>query len=304
MQQVGSFKYIEHRDIDRLQWDDCIKSSISSPLYGMCWYLDIVCPGWTAIISDDYSFVWPLPVNKKMGVSYVYQPFFTQQLGAFSNKEISADMLNEAWNIIKSKYVHAHIQLNVTNPSINVKFEKRRLTHWLDLNRSYEIIYSSYSTNVKRNIKKAFKNKLELVISEDIEFFVKWMQRDYNDRFKGIKEEHYQTLSKIYTNSKGKAQILSIKKEDNFLAQALFIKDKNQIIYLAGVNSAEGQKSGAMHLIFDRIIKENASSPLYLDFEGSMIDSIARFFKSFGSEEKYFNEWHYNIVSSPLKWFK
>jgi hypothetical protein len=301
---VGNFKFIEHNDIDRVQWDKCIKSSLSSPLYGLCWYLDIVCPSWKAIICDDYSFVWPLPVNKKMGVSYVYQPFFTQQLGAFSNKDISADILNEAWNIIKDKYVHAHIHFNVTNPPFNASYENRRLTHWLDLNRSYEHIYRLYSTNVKRNIKKALKNKLELVISDNIDYFIKWMQRDYNERFKGIKPQHYQTLSNIYIKSRGKAQIIGIKKGANFLAQALFIKDKNQIIYLAGVNSTEGQKSGAMHLIFDEIIKENASSPLYLDFEGSMIDSIARFFKSFGSEEKYFNEWHYNIVSSTLKWFK
>src|SRR2546430_12085732 len=35
-----------------------------------------------------------------------------------------------------------------------------KLTHHLDLNQSYEKIYSLYSENLKRNLKRADKNKI------------------------------------------------------------------------------------------------------------------------------------------------
>ena len=54
--------------------------------------------------------------------------------------------------------------------------------------------------------------------------------------------------------------------------------------------SERGRKEKSISLIIDTIIQEFSGSNFIFDFEGSMIDSLASFFKSFGAElEEYYN---------------
>ena len=77
-------KYFQHSEIDKAKWDAYIEKSSNVMLYAYSWYLDIVSPNWVALIKGDYKVVFPLPAKKKLGVSYISQPLFTQQLGLFS----------------------------------------------------------------------------------------------------------------------------------------------------------------------------------------------------------------------------
>ena len=293
--------FVSSSSIDTERWNDCVSSQVKQPIYGMLWYLNLVAPKWEALIASDYSFIWPLPISKKMGVKYVYQPFFTQQLGPFSKEKIPSKILAEAWSLIKSRYKYAHVQSNVFAESIDCTSKIQRITHHLDLNRPYDSIYKGFSTNLKRNIKKGIKAGINIRESSNIEGFIEQLKADYHVRFKGMKEKHYLLLKHLFYGSKKKSIILEAHHEEGLAARALFIKDNSQIIYLAGAITDIGKKTGAMPLIFNKIIEENASSPLYLDFEGSMVDSIARFFKSFGSEVFYFDQLSYNFIKSKLK---
>mgnify|MGYP006875189819 CR=1 FL=1 len=80
--------YILHKDIDKLKWDACIQKAKNSLLYVHSFYLDIVSSGWDALIAGDYEYVMPLTHRKKLGIAYLAQPAFTQQLGVFSKKKI------------------------------------------------------------------------------------------------------------------------------------------------------------------------------------------------------------------------
>jgi hypothetical protein len=64
---------------------NAIARSFNGIVYAYSWYLDIVSPGWDALVKDDYKSVMPLTWRKKYGIKYLYQPFFTQQLGVFSS---------------------------------------------------------------------------------------------------------------------------------------------------------------------------------------------------------------------------
>jgi hypothetical protein len=72
-----------HKEIDKNS-GICIHHSINRILYAFSWWLDAVCPGWEALIEDDYRAVMPLTGNIKLGIHYLYQPF-TQQLGVSSD---------------------------------------------------------------------------------------------------------------------------------------------------------------------------------------------------------------------------
>ena len=82
--QTTMIVYHKNNEIDREQWDNCIKSSPGVKPYAYSWYLDIMAPGWQALVDDDYDSVFPIPCFSKFGIQYVATPIFLQQLGAFS----------------------------------------------------------------------------------------------------------------------------------------------------------------------------------------------------------------------------
>jgi hypothetical protein len=51
--------YHKNHEIDREQWDKCIRNSPGTKPYAWSWYLDIMAPGWEALVDDDYDSVFP-----------------------------------------------------------------------------------------------------------------------------------------------------------------------------------------------------------------------------------------------------
>ena len=92
--------YHKNNEIDREQWDNCIKNSPGSKPYAYSWYLDIMAPGWEALVDDDYDSVFPVPGFRQFGIKYVATPVFLQQLGAFSPDKPSDQQLLQNFLII------------------------------------------------------------------------------------------------------------------------------------------------------------------------------------------------------------
>jgi len=70
----------------------------------------------------------------------------------------------------------------------------------------------------------------------------------------------------------------------------LMIDNGIRLIHLIPVTNDAGRKLGAMHYLISEVIKQQALSDKILDFEGSSVSSIARFYKDFGAEERFFYE--------------
>ncbi len=92
-------RHLPHSSIDKQKWDACISDSRNRIPYALSWWLDAVCPGWDALVQDDYLAVMPLTHGHKFGIDYLYQPYFTQQLGIFS---LSTVITHRCYRIFKS----------------------------------------------------------------------------------------------------------------------------------------------------------------------------------------------------------
>jgi hypothetical protein len=151
-------RHLRNTEIDKTKWDKCINASPAGIAYASSWYLDLVSPGWEALIEDDYAAVFPLTSRKKYGFNYLFQPFFTQQGGLFTQDEIvHAEKTKQFLEFIPSKFKLIEINLNTSNQINSIgdfKISKRR-THHLSLNNSVEELRKNYSDNLKRNLKKA-----------------------------------------------------------------------------------------------------------------------------------------------------
>jgi hypothetical protein len=87
--------YLTNNQIDKNRWDECIGQAVNGLVYAWSWYLDIVHPGWEALVEiecDKYLSVMPITSKRKMLVNYVCQPFFVQQLGVFSVRPITEEV--------------------------------------------------------------------------------------------------------------------------------------------------------------------------------------------------------------------
>ncbi len=96
--------FFNNNEIDREQWDNCIKNSPGVKPYAYSWYLDIMAPGWQALVDDYYESVFPLPGFEKYGIRYITTPIFLQQLGVFSPDKPADIFLNEFLDFLPGFY--------------------------------------------------------------------------------------------------------------------------------------------------------------------------------------------------------
>jgi len=284
-------KYLKHTDIDIVKWDYCIRNSQNSIVYGMSWYLDVVCENWDALIVDDYKAVMPLPWKSKFGIKYIYQPFFTQQLGLFFTDKQYND-INVFIKRIPFTFIKCDISVNYMNKILGARVKKNYI---LNLNKDYQDLYSSFTTNTKRNIKKSYKNKLEINSNISVDNFIRLSRQNNISR---LNNDNFKVLDVLFNVliSKGYAKIVGVYNNEILIGAAFFIEFNNRIIYLFSTSSEQGKDKRVMFAIVNNIINNNINQNKILDFEGSMIESIARFFKGFGAIDVPY----YNIKKSKI----
>lgn len=282
-------KYITYDELNRSKWDMCVDESFNGLIYAKTWYLDIVAEHWDALVENDYEKIFPLVNRSKWGIHYLYQPVFTQQLGLFSRTLLTEKSLLEFVQAIPKKFKFAEINLNTFNKVPQDQFKMQKwLTHELDLINSYDNISKNYSSNLKRNIRKAKKHKLSLTKNIKPEEIIKLFRENRGSTINSLKESDYMKLSRLTYSGiyKGVISTYGVYSENNTLcAAAIFLQSKKKIIFLFSGLNEMGKKTGAMSFLVDSFIRENQHKHLTLDFEGSNDPNLARYYKSFGSTE-------------------
>ena len=142
---------LQNAEIDKQKWDSCLNDCSYGLLYARSFYLDIMSPGWQALVFDDYQFIMPLTCKKKFGISYLYQPAFTQQLGIFGTEVPGNDIIKAFLHRASAFFKFAEINLNYKN---NIDdFSKRKTNLILSLGSSFDEI----KNNFKRDFVKIYK---------------------------------------------------------------------------------------------------------------------------------------------------
>jgi lipid II:glycine glycyltransferase (peptidoglycan interpeptide bridge formation enzyme) len=265
--------------IDKVLWDKTVSESKHPVLYAFSWYLDIVSPQWKALIYGNYEYIMPLPVKRKYGIPYIVQPHITQQLGIFSKHDITPEILKtfekSLFSFFSVRY-SSNIQFQTTKARI-----KQRVNYILPLQKSYEELYSNFSENCVRNIKKSQKNCIQVQLVS-LDFFI--------THFKElslftIPEPIWQTIQTVLSQAQNSQSlyIYSAFFEHKVCALAAFITSNNSMYYLVPGANSVARKYGASYAIVNACIKERCLQYAKLDFEGSEIAGIAQFYASFGA---------------------
>lgn len=292
-------RYLKHNDIERQKWDGCIADSPNALVYAYSWYLDIVSPQWEALVEDDYQSVMPLTLRRRMGVTYLCQPFFTQKLGVFSKNEISDSLLAAFLDKTKSLFSFAEINLNASNV---LKDARQHDNYELSLAVDYGQIVANYHENTRRNLSKAAKGNLVTVDDVSVEKLISLFDSDRRKSLPSFNDDSYDVVRTLSAEAlrRGVAFIKGVACEGgDVLAAALFLNDSKKLTFLFSGNSAEGKQLQAMAFLVDSVIRQYSGSGLALDFEGSDDEGLARFYKGFGSESVRYGSLYFNNMS----WF-
>ena len=181
-----------------------------------------------------------------------------------------------------------------------------RSNYILDLEKPYEVLYSSYRENIKRNIRKCIQYGCSAEKDFEAEKVItlatqqmKIMDKETDDNINRFRKLYKLLHEKGMASTYG---IFSAQKE--LLASAIFFYSHNRAYYILVGNHPNGKTIGASHSLIDAFIKDHAGKKMLLDFEGSDIRNLAFFYSSFGAIEEKYAAIRLNRLPFYLKWLK
>jgi hypothetical protein len=283
--------------VNTLKYNQCVKNSFNSNLYGYSWFLDIVADNWYVLILEDYKAVMPIPWSQKFGLKYALQPYFCQQLGIFSSVKLNQKTINLFFSKIPSHIIYLNLSINDFYTSNNLTYSIKT-NYSINLNKKYEILYNNYRKDRKKSLKKAFKAKLTFENTNNKNSLIQL----YKNTFQHLKlpNKYYSVISNLidFCLEKEKGFIREVYCENSLICSGFFIKQRNRNYYIFSASSLEGKKVGATTFLIDSVIREFSNSQYIYDFEGSNIKSVASFYKSFGSQPNYYNNYTSNAIKN------
>lgn len=293
---------LNRESIDIDLWDKCITKAFNGRIYARSWFLDAAFPNWRGIVVGKYNYVMPICPSKKLGISYLFQPTYCQQHGIFPVP--TPEIFNIVFKFITDHYRFVDICLNSMNISYQKEFEAAlRSNYLLSLNDDYLSIKKNYSQHCKRHLTKTVKQAI--YISEIAPHtFMDFKKKHNKKSFKSAAQESLQRIINASIMRNASFICGAFSSSNELLAVAFFVIDSKRIIYLNGISSEQGHSENAMYAIINHIIKKNCETQTFLDFEGSTVEGIARFFSGFGAQPEHYPQIRINNLPFLLKYIK
>ncbi len=273
-------KFLSSSEIDKCKWDLLVEKYSGGLPYGYSWYLDSVCDSWHACVCGDYASAFPFQIKTKYGLPYSLQPFLTQQLGFLGDDySVFENILRQ----VEKKVFYYQYQLFAFDAEHHQGAEFG-VNYELDLNFDYEILRGKFSKNTKRNLKKAHSYESQIGIFDalqpsDIKFIFDNSIFEFSDEQKNKIKKLLHTAQIV-----NKLKAYKLEYNNELVAINVYIVNERRAVYLLSVQNYVAKKIKGGFLLVDKFIKANSNTSLILDFEGSNIPSIARFYASFGAK--------------------
>lgn len=279
------------------------------------WLLDCTCEKWDVLIykqADGSQAFMPYNKHKKYGFTTIVSPHLTAHNGVIfdykgedKTRQVFEDKAYSYFaKQLKDMQIAAcfyTLQSSNTYPQelLDYGFEiKRRVTYKTDLNN--QNLLQSFSSRRRTQIHSASKyitiSKCNLSISEVYSLLCQTFVRQgikipYNESF------FSKLLQTLRSHNQGEVY-QALDREGNLHAILFAVWDKTTCYNMATTTIDKYKKSNALALLHYTIMLEMQTKKLaFYDFEGSMIEPIARYFKTFGSKQyeyfslvKYYNK--------------
>ncbi len=281
------------------------------PLFMQAWWMDAVCQdvdSWDVLLFEKESQIQGVLVYhwvKKFGAQLILQPVYAQFNGVWIDypKRISLakkckleeELMSDLITQLEQKRLHyfnQNFHYSITNwtPFKKNQFSSSvRYTYVLEDISKPEKVYKAFTYAKQKHIKKS---EGKLVVDLDLsaaDFYDFHANSLAQNRIKIAYSK--ELFMSIYNASmkRNVGQIMSIRDSKENLHAALFVVwDKQSAYYLISAINPTYKSSGASTLMVWEAIKFLSDKTKIFDFEGSMIENVAKSFKAFGATKKLY----------------
>jgi len=277
------------------------------PIYSKDWWMDAVCGenNWDVILIKDKGgniiASMPFYIREKFGLKIITQPLLTQSNGIFikyPERQILPDKIAYEKRIIyEVDQSLRKLHIDYYNQNHHYSFFNWQPFYWKGYKETVKYTYLIKDTD---DIEKVFNN-----INKRKKQYIKRSEGIYHVYQTSDIEKFYELNKRVFEKKRLKIPYSFdfIKRLDKKLAD-----HENRAIFC--IDGKRGDLSYMIYLVFDDIssyllmsgrsmddndpniksiavweaIKFSASKKLRFDFEGSMVEGIADFFRQFGAE--------------------
>lgn len=302
------------------KYRELCKKEQSIPIFSRDWWLDATAgvDNWDVVLVEKGGEIvasMPYMISKRYGFKYIGQPVLTQKLGPWIKYPLGQKYDRRL--SYENKIFKELIEKLPSVDSISISFDYN-ITNWLpfywkgfyqttrytyvieDLS-DVEKIFQEMATDMRTKIRKAKKSVIIKESSDvDLVYLLNKMTFDRQNMkipytfelFKRIKDA-------CYAHNAGRIFIA----EDvagNKHGMSFMVYDENCAYYLMGGGNPEYRNSAAQDLLLWHMIKEASRITNKFDFEGTMLPTVNKTFRSFGTVQKSYHSVS-KIYSKKLK---
>jgi hypothetical protein len=275
-----------------------------TPIFHKPFFLNAVAENqWdVALVFIHNELVASLPyvVSREKGYLNIQQAPFTQYLGPWFCKSYLVkdkigkekrllDLLFEQLPPYSSYIQHWHYDISNWLPLYWKEYtQTTRYTYILSDLRDLKKVQQGFDSDVRRKLKSAAK-KVNLVDTDNFEYFYNFLKVSFDGRQKqGLPDCNLFTRVNLACTQNNCRKILIAEGPEGIVGGVYLIWDAQSVYYMAGGYDVKYANIGVMQLLIWESIQFASSLNLKFDFEGSMIESIEHFFRSFGASQQPF----------------
>jgi hypothetical protein len=272
-------------------------------LFDEPWWLDAVAPGaWDAVeVEQGGRVVARLPYvrRRRRGLTQLGQPLLTQSLGPWL--EPSEGKYARRLELEKER-MGALIERLPPFDDFQQSFSPR-ITNWLPFHwagftatvrYTYRLedlsdpdaIWSGFADSARRQVRKAQK---QVEVRDDLPFaeFLPLHEATYarQGRPTPVGDELLRRLDTAATANGARRLLAAVDADGRARAAIYVVFDERSAYYLLGGRHRDFPTGGETSLLLWEAIRRARETSAAFDFEGSMIESIERFFRGFGARQ-------------------
>jgi len=295
---------------NKQKYRELCKKELNIPIFSKDWWLDSICgeDNWDVVVIEkggQISATMPYYKTKKMIFNLTTMPPLTQTMGIYIKypkgqkyykklsweKEMMSQVIKQLPDV---DYFSQNFHHSITNwlPFYWEGFTQTTRYTYVIENITIEELEKNLETDIRRRRRKAEKIGVEVFESDDIEKFYELNTMTFERQ--NMKAPYsFELVDKLYKKAKEHNSCKMYFAKDStgdIIAANFLVYDDNTVYYLMGGINPSKRDLGGMDMIQHESIKFALENNKSFDFEGSMIESIEKYFRSFGSFQKpYFN---------------
>lgn len=288
-----------------------IDNSFNGTCFAYDWFLKLKCSEKILKIYDNKNdLVGFMPIfNSNNGrvieQSTMYIPYGGPVIFNLPNEERNKirfirNMEKTLCNYLQNNYdkVNFSTDNNIIDimPFIRSNFTPEvRYTYKLDLSIGIEKIYDNFGSDRKKDIRKAKNRNVEFIVDSNMEYFDvnKAMKWESKYGFKSTSDFVKTYINETINNSRGMCFVA--KENDKIIGGVHIAWDSNTAYILYSYYEEEKDDIAIAYIyykMFEYLIINNIVR--YIDFEGSVFESIEDWNISFGAYQSRFYNLHWN----------